>query len=221
MAKKGNIECCDARHLRAAADMSYSNVAGGVMAFGNTIGVLAGVATSLGPIAKRTFDIGVAAVSLIILSPLVLVVCAAIKLEDCGPVFLRETVYGYNNQAIRTFKFRCAIVHGAARANEHLTWIGQLLQRTGIVELPRLFNVLVGEMSIVGPRPYVCRQDLNSDCRIFLLVRVKPGMTGSERVMGFSEKFNSTERRINEDLRYAENWSLYLDIKIVLATLRS
>ncbi len=223
------MECCDARHVNGPCQYVNLKKVGGVMALnddgsvgrGGSVGRLTGVATTFGLTAKRTFDIGVAAISLIILSPLISVVCAAIKLESGGPVFLRETVYGYNNQAIRTYKFRSAIVYGAAGANEYLTWVGQILQRTGIVELPRFFNVLTGEMSIVGPRPYACRQYLNDDCRIFLLAYVKPGMTGCDRVTGFCEKFNSNERRINEDLRYAKDWSLFLDIKIILATLRS
>lgn len=188
---------------------------------GGRVRVSAGVATTFWPTAKRTFDIGVAAVSIILLSPLLLVVCAAIKLQSGGPVFLRETVYGYNNQAIRLFKFRSAIVYSAARANEHATWLGHILQRTGIVQLPRLFNVLTGEMSIVGPRPFACRQHFDDDCRVFPLAHIKPGMTGCVRVKGFCDKFNSTERRINEDLRYAKNRSLLLDIKIILATLCS
>jgi lipopolysaccharide/colanic/teichoic acid biosynthesis glycosyltransferase len=208
--------------------MPWSKNEGGVMALHDDRsvgrvsrpGVFAGVAPTFGLTAKRAFDIAAATVALLVLAPLMLVISAAIKLESSGPVFLRETVYGYKNRAIRTFKFRSAIVQGGTRANGHATWVGQILLRTGIDQLPRLFTVLRGEMSIVGPLPSACRQDLIDNRHISLLASLKPGMTGP-RVFGFCERYNPTEQRINDDLHYARNWSLFLDIKIILATLCS
>jgi lipopolysaccharide/colanic/teichoic acid biosynthesis glycosyltransferase len=183
-------------------------------------GVFAGVAPTFGLTAKRALDIAAATVALLVLAPLMLVISAAIKLDSSGPVFLRETVYGYKNRAIRTIKFRSAIIQGGTRGNGYVTWVGQALLRTGIDQLPRLFNVLKGEMSIVGPLPFACCQDVIDNRHVSLLASLKPGMTGA-RVFGFCGRYNPAEQRIHEDLHYAENWSLFLDIKIILVTLCS
>jgi lipopolysaccharide/colanic/teichoic acid biosynthesis glycosyltransferase len=96
-----------------------------------------------------------------------------------------------------------------------VTPVGRVLRRSGIDELPQLLNVLRGEMSIVGPRPYSCHQDLFEN-RVIPLPDVKPGMIGSSQITEFREGLGTTDERINNDLHYVENRSLFLDIKILL-----
>jgi len=162
----------------------------------------------------------VAATSLVLLSPIILVVSVAIKFDSDGPVFSGETLYGYKNRAFRALKFRsvktCAETD---RDDWQVTRVGRVLRRTGIDELPRLLNVVSGEISIVGPRPYARRQDLFENRLMPLLDGVKPGLTGWAQIVEAREGFRTTEQRINDDLHYVENWSLFLDIKIILMML--
>jgi lipopolysaccharide/colanic/teichoic acid biosynthesis glycosyltransferase len=181
---------------------------------------LADVVPSLGArrCAKRLFDIVVATTSLILLSPIILVVSVAVKIGSRGPLFSREILYGYGNQPIRVLKFRsvktCVETN---RLNLCATSVGRVLRQNGIDELPQLLNVLRGEMSIVGPRPYTSRQYVFGK-QIMPLLNVKPGMIGWSRISESREGFRTTEQRINDDLHYVENWSLFLDIKIILMT---
>jgi len=168
--------------------------------------------------AKRLFDIGAATASLILLSPIILIVSAAIKIDSRGPIFSRETLYEYRNRPIRALKFRS--VHACqetGRSSLRVTPFDRILRRTGIDELPQLLNVLRGEMSIVGPHPYTSRQDLFEN-HFMPLLNVKPGMTGLSQITEAREGFRTTEQRIKDDLHYVENWSLFLDIKIILMT---
>jgi lipopolysaccharide/colanic/teichoic acid biosynthesis glycosyltransferase len=114
---------------------------------------------------KRAFDIVAATMGLIILSPILLITSIAIKLDSQGPIFIRETLYGYSNRAIQVLKFRVmtTCVEGN-RINPRVTQVGQIVSQAGIDELPQLFNVLRGEMSIVGRRNVHCwRGSLNRD----------------------------------------------------------
>jgi len=168
---------------------------------------------------KRVFDIVVATTCLMLLSPLMLVVSIAIKLESRGPIFLRKTLYGYKNRPIKVIGFRsvkaCAETN---KTNSHETRVGRVLRRTGIDELPRLFNVLRGEISIVGPRPYAGCQDLFEHRLMPMLDGVKPGLTSLAQTPNAPGEFGTTGQRINDDLYYVKNWSLFLDIKIILMT---
>jgi len=122
---------------------------------------------------KRAFDIVVATTCLMLLSPLMLVVAAAIKLDSRGPIFLRKTLYGYKNRTIKILNFRS--VNDCAETNQinsHETRVGRVLRRTGIDETPQLFNVLRGEMSIVGPRP-------DPDCQDWFEHRLMPLLEGA------------------------------------------
>lgn len=169
--------------------------------------------------AKRLFDIVAAAIGLLLLSPILVIASIAIKLDSPGPIFFRASVYGYKNRAIRVFKFRsmpaCA---EADRTNPRVTRVGRVLRQTGIEELPQLFNVLRGEMSIVGPRPYAGRQHLVEYGLTPLLNDFKPGMTGLAQITEARAGFETTKQHINDDMCYVENWSLLLDIKIILMT---
>ena len=170
---------------------------------------------------KRVFDIVVASVGLILLSPLMLVVSATIKLDSRGPIFVRKTLYGYKNR-VRVLNFRSvrACVE-TNQTNSDETRVGRVLRRTGIEELPRLFDVLRGEMSIVGPRPHTGRRDLFEHGLVSLLVGVKPGLTSLTLINEAAGGCRTTEQRISDDLYYVKNWSLLLDIKIILMTLVS
>jgi lipopolysaccharide/colanic/teichoic acid biosynthesis glycosyltransferase len=166
--------------------------------------------------AKRLFDIVAAATTLVLLSPIMLIVSVAVKIDSRGPVFSRETLYGYGNRSIRVLKFRSMkICVETSRFNFGVTPVGRMLRQTGIDELPQLLQVLHGEMSIVGPRPHASRQYLFGST-IMPLLNVKPGMISWSQIAESREGFRTTEQRIDDDRYYVENWSFFLDIKIIL-----
>lgn len=173
--------------------------------------------------AKRWFDIIGSTIALTILSPLILMVAAAIKLESRGPIFTRETRYGYKSQPIRILKFRSTMAGGAKASCTHsqATLVGRVLRRTSIDGIPQFFNVLHGEMSIVGPRPYANPEHLLEYGAAPLLGDVKPGMTDWVPNTHFRNGMDSIQLRIRDDLHYARNWSPFLDVKIILAALLS
>ena len=184
---------------------------------------------------KRTFDIVVATLALIALSPLLLVTALAIKLDSLGAVFFRQLRHGYNNRVIRVFKFRTMAVTANDDRNFtptikddcRVTLMGRILRRTNIDELPQLFNVLYGDMSIVGPRPHVTIHNEMFEGRILPFARrhnVKPGITGWAQVNGCrgpADTLEMMQRRIDYDLFYIDNWSFFFDLKIILMTLFS
>ena len=169
--------------------------------------------------AKRIFDIVAATIALLVLAPLILVVSFGIKLTSRGPIFIRERGYGYNNRAVQVLKFRCTTACAEANCiNGQVTQVGQVLRRTGINELPQLFNVLRGDMSIVGPRLYTRPQHFLDHRVVAMLGNVKPGMTGRVQIAEYRDGFEPIDQRINDDLRYARNWSLARDIAIILGS---
>lgn len=183
---------------------------------------------------KRGFDLTLAALGLVMLSPLLAIVSIAIKLDSPGPILFRQTRHGYNNEAIQVFKFRTmrAMEPGhaftqAVRNDPRVTNIGRILRRSNIDELPQLINVLRGDMSIVGPRPHATSHNKMFEELIPPLSRrhkVKPGITGWAQVNGSRGETNTVEkmqRRVELDLHYIDNWSLLLDCKIVMLTLFS
>jgi exopolysaccharide biosynthesis polyprenyl glycosylphosphotransferase len=183
---------------------------------------------------KRTFDIIVAATGLILLAPLFALVAIAIKLESRGNVFFWQKRHGYNNTTIDVVKFRtmyetdddnCFVQ--AKPADGRVTHVGRLLRRTNIDELPQLFNVLIGNMSIVGPRPHATAHNEMFEGRILPFSRrhnIKPGITGWAQVNGHrgeTDTLEKMQRRVEHDLYYIDNWSFLLDMKIILLTLFS
>jgi Undecaprenyl-phosphate glucose phosphotransferase len=185
-------------------------------------------------VAKRAFDISIASLALLVCSPFLLVVALAIKLDSRGPVFFRQTRHGYNNEVIRVLKFRSMTItedgcrfKQAVENDPRVTRVGRILRRTNIDELPQLVNVLLGEMSIVGPRPHPIALNEAFAERISPLSRrhkVKPGITGWAQVNGYrgeTDTIEKMQRRIECDLFYIDNWSFLLDIKIILMTLFS
>ena len=185
-------------------------------------------------VAKRAFDICIAGLGLLVLSPLFLTVSLAIRLDSRGPVLFRQTRHGYNNETIKVLKFRSMTTtedghhfKQAVRNDPRITRMGRILRRTNIDELPQLVNVLLGEMSIVGPRPHPVALNEAFAERISPLSRrhkVKPGITGWAQVNGFrgeTDTLEKMQRRVAYDLYYIDNWSFVFDIKIILMTLVS
>ena len=180
---------------------------------------------------KGALDYAVALVALCVLAPVMLVAALAIKIDSPGPVFFRQRRYGRNNSIFRIMKFRTmtvtedgADVKQAERNDPRVTRVGRFLRRTSIDELPQLFNVLAGDMSIVGPRPHALAHDQRFEQELDLFSRrrrVRPGLTGWAQVHGFRGETKRTEdirSRMQHDLYYIDNWSIWLDIEIVSRT---
>lgn len=173
---------------------------------------------------KRVFDFFGALIGLILLSPLFLITAILIKLDSPGPVFFKYERIGKNGKAFKPFKFRTmkegtikeGLGYNIAQDDPRITKIGKFLRKWGIDELPQLINVLIGEMSLVGPRPTFRYQveKYNDFQRKRLLV--KPGITGWALIHG--RNLPSWEKRIKYDVWYVENWSFWLDLKILFLT---
>jgi Undecaprenyl-phosphate glucose phosphotransferase len=183
---------------------------------------------------KQIFDVVIAAVALIALTPLLLFVAALISLDSPGPIFFSQRRYGFNQQPFRIIKFRTMrtlddgpVIAQATRDDPRLTRVGRWLRRWNIDELPQLFNVLTGDMSLVGPRPHALSHDHEYERRISLYARrhnVKPGITGWAQIHGYRGEIDTEDKmrkRVEHDLFYIDNWSLWLDLKIMFRTVFS
>jgi Undecaprenyl-phosphate glucose phosphotransferase len=181
--------------------------------------------------AKRAMDVALSAALMVALSPLLALVALLIKLDSKGPVFFAQRRYGFNQQPFRVFKFRSmttmddgAVVRQATKGDMRVTRVGAWLRRLSIDELPQLFNVLRGDMSLVGPRPHALAHDQAFERRIALYARrhnVKPGITGWAQVNGLRGETDTDDKmraRVEHDLFYIDNWSLGFDLKILLLT---
>jgi putative colanic acid biosynthesis UDP-glucose lipid carrier transferase len=180
---------------------------------------------------KRVLDMLLASILLLGSAPLLLLLALGVKLTSPGPVFFKQRRYGLEGEEIRIFKFRTmsvcedgAQITQAKRGDPRLTPFGRFLRRTSLDELPQLFNVLQGRMSIVGPRPHAVahnefyRQRLP---RYMLRHKVRPGITGLAQVNGFrgeTETLEKMEQRLAYDLEYLRRWSLWLDVKLICQT---
>ena len=184
-----------------------------------------------GYVLKLTLDYVLGAISLILFAPLMLAVALAIKLDSPGPVLFKQRRHGYNHRLIHVYKFRTmrvaedgAVVVQARKDDDRVTRIGRFLRRTSIDELPQLFNVLKGEMSLVGPRPHAVAHNQLYCARLERYANrhcVKPGMTGWAQIHGFrgpTEDPEKMRKRVQMDLYYIENWSISLDLKIIALT---
>jgi lipopolysaccharide/colanic/teichoic acid biosynthesis glycosyltransferase len=173
--------------------------------------------------AKRIFDIVAATIGLFLFSPIFLFVSIAIKTESRGPILFRQERYGSNGERILVFNFRSDVITRGARNGSHVTRVGRVLRRTGIDGIPQLINVLCGQMSIVGPRPYLTAPDKMIFQQIPVRLwqyKVAPGLTGWAQANGcWTEK--EIKRRIGYDAYYIANWSWLLDMKIMLMTIFS
>lgn len=184
---------------------------------------------------KRAFDVLVAGVALIFLAPLFLIVALAVKLESKGPVLFRQKRIGRQNRLFDIYKFRSMRVEqcdangvrSVTRDDDRITRIGSFLRKTSIDELPQLINVLLGDMSIVGPRPHAVHSTAKSklfwevDQRYWYRHACKPGITGLAQVRGFRgathEERDLTDR-LEADLEYLGNWSFWNDLAIIVRT---
>ncbi len=183
---------------------------------------------------KRLFDLVAASLGLIAVTPLLIAVALLIKLDSPGPIFFVQRRYGFNQQQFRIIKFRTmrtlddgAVIAQATRDDPRFTRIGRWLRRWNIDEIPQLFNVLTGDMSLVGPRPHALSHDDEYEQRISMYARrhnVKPGITGWAQIHGFRGNIDTEEqmrKRVEHDLFYIDNWSLWLDLKIIARTVLS
>ena len=184
---------------------------------------------------KRVFDLIFASMALVAFLPLMLVIAALIKLESRGPVLFKQRRHGFNNKPIEVLKFRSmytdqcdpTAVKAVRRGDSRVTRIGRFIRRASIDELPQFVNVLRGELSLVGPRPHAMAArtgdivyDQVTDA-YSARHRVKPGVTGWAQINGWRGEMNSSEKirgRVAHDLYYIENWSLWLDFKIMMLT---
>ncbi len=183
-------------------------------------------------VVKRSVDILMASAILLALSPLLVIVAIAIKLDSRGPVIFRQRRNGFNGRQFVIYKFRTmnvledgAVVVQAKRWDSRITAFGSLLRRSSIDELPQLFNVLKGDMSLIGPRPHALAHDDEYGLQIANYAfrhHVKPGITGWAQVNGFrgeTTRIELMKERVEADLWYINNWSFWLDLRIMLRTL--
>lgn len=180
---------------------------------------------------KRIVDVALACLALIISAIPMTLVAMAIKFTSKGPVLFRQRRYGLDGKEILVWKFRSMkvqengnIVKQATRNDDRLTPIGGLLRRTSLDELPQIFNVLAGQMSLVGPRPHASAHNEFYRSQIdgyMLRHKVKPGITGLAQVNGCrgeTETLDKMEKRIVFDHQYIREWSIWLDLKIIAQT---
>lgn len=184
---------------------------------------------------KRAFDIVFSLAGILAFSPVMIATAAAIKLESEGPVLFKQKRHGFNNEVIEVYKFRSMYAdqcdptarNAVMKDDPRVTRVGRLIRKTSIDELPQFFNVLLGSLSLVGPRPHAVAAQTRH--RLFYEVvdgyfarhRVKPGVTGWAQVNGWRGEIDSDEKirmRTEFDLYYIENWSLWFDLKILLLT---
>jgi Undecaprenyl-phosphate glucose phosphotransferase len=184
-------------------------------------------------LAKELFDRAFAAVAILVVAPLLLALAAAIKMSSPGPVFFTQLRTGADGNVFRIYKFRSMRVHAeergslrqASQNDSRTTRIGWLMRRTSLDELPQFFNVLRGEMSVVGPRPHALEHDEIYQSIVSGYIhryRIKPGITGWAQINGFrgeTDRIEKMQSRVEYDLFYLRNWSFGLDIRIVLATI--
>ncbi len=191
--------------------------------------------TGWGLFLKNVFDRAIAAVAIVALAPVMLAVAAAIKLESPGPVIFRQKRYGFNNELIEVFKFRSMYAnrcdaHAAtlvSKDDPRVTRVGRFIRKSSLDELPQLFNVLTGQLSLVGPRPHATQAKAAD--RLYEQVvdgyfarhKVRPGITGWAQVNGWRGETDTREKieqRVKYDLEYIDRWSLMLDISILART---
>jgi putative colanic acid biosysnthesis UDP-glucose lipid carrier transferase len=181
---------------------------------------------------KRISDVLIASCLLIPLTPVLLLVAVCIRLDSAGPILFKQKRYGLDGREILVYKFRSMTVtedgkkefKAASRADSRITKVGAFIRKTSLDELPQLFNVLEGSMSIVGPRPHPVAMNEHYRRAIpsyMVRHKVKPGITGWAQVNGYrgGDDLESMRKRIEFDLAYLRHWSLWLDLRILLKTI--
>jgi Undecaprenyl-phosphate glucose phosphotransferase len=181
---------------------------------------------------KELFDRIFALIALIAVSPILLACAIAVKLSSPGPVFFKQCRKGADGRVFMIYKFRSMRLHAkkegvleqATRGDPRITRVGRFLRRTSLDELPQFFNVLRGDMSVVGPRPHALEHDDLYQHIVSGYIhryRIKPGITGWAQINGFrgeTDRIEKMEGRVAHDLYYLRNWSFALDVKIIFAT---
>jgi Undecaprenyl-phosphate glucose phosphotransferase len=181
---------------------------------------------------KEMFDRLFAAVAIVAVAPILLACAIAVKLSSAGPVFFKQRRKGADGRVFTIYKFRTMRLHQqkrgvleqATRDDPRITRVGGFLRRTSLDELPQFFNVLRGDMSVVGPRPHALEHDdlyQNIVSGYIHRYRIKPGITGWAQINGFrgeTDRIEKMEGRVAHDLYYLRNWSFRLDVKIIFAT---
>ncbi len=184
---------------------------------------------------KWVFDKAVALLALILLSPVFIATAIAVKATSKGPILFKQKRHGFNNELIEIYKFRSMYTDMSdatasklvTKGDPRVTKVGRFIRKTSIDELPQIFNVLKGELSIVGPRPHALQAKADNQLYYeavegyFARHRVKPGMTGWAQIHGWRGETDTVDKimqRVNHDLYYIENWSILLDIYIVFMT---
>lgn len=190
--------------------------------------------TGISKLSKAIEDRLLAFLILLCISPLLLLIAAAVKLDSPGPVFFRQKRTGWNGKTFRIWKFRSMKVEQEADASQvvkqaqkddpRITKVGKFIRKTSLDELPQLLNVLFGDMSLVGPRPHAVQHDEEYAQRItdyYIRNNIKPGITGLAQVRGYrgeTKEINQMMKRIESDIEYINNWSIGLDISILFRT---
>jgi Undecaprenyl-phosphate glucose phosphotransferase len=188
-----------------------------------------------GGVAKWVFDKVVGLLALLLLAPVMLAVAIAIRLDSPGPVLFRQKRHGFNNELIEIFKFRSMYVDRCdanavnlvTKQDSRVTRVGRFIRKTSLDELPQLFNVINGSLSLVGPRPHALQAKAAG--RLYAAVvdgyfgrhKVKPGITGWAQIHGWRGETDTPEKiqkRVEHDIYYIENWSLLLDVYILFKT---
>lgn len=172
---------------------------------------------------KRALDILVALAGLMAAAPLMAALAIAIRSSSPGPALFRQTRVGRHGRPFTIYKFRSMYMHRANQMvlsgdEDGITPLGHLMRRTSLDELPQLFNILNGSMSLVGPRPTLPELAAEYDAEQRKRLKVKPGLTGWAQVNG--RNAIPWDRRIELDVWYAENWSIGLDLRILMRTAR-
>ncbi|SLR99808.1 undecaprenyl-phosphate glucose phosphotransferase [Klebsiella pneumoniae] len=180
---------------------------------------------------KRLEDIILSLVILTLISPILLIISLCVKLTSHGPVIFKQTCYGMDGKPIKVWKFRTMVVMEndnvtqATKNDVRVTKVGRFLRRTSLDELPQFFNVLFGGMSIVGPRPHavIHNEQYRSLIEGYMLRhKVKPGITGWAQINGWrgeTDTLEKMEKRVEYDLEYIREWSIWLDIRIIFLTI--
>jgi putative colanic acid biosysnthesis UDP-glucose lipid carrier transferase len=183
-------------------------------------------------VVKRSMDIALASCALLLTWPLLALIAGAVKLSSAGPVLFRQRRYGLNGEQITVYKFRSMtvcedgpVVNQATVQDRRVTRIGRFIRKTSLDELPQLFNVLQGTMSLVGPRPHAIAHNEKYRRLIngyMIRHKVRPGMTGLAQVHGLRGETETVEKmaeRVRYDLEYLRNWSPWLDLRILSRSL--
>ncbi len=184
---------------------------------------------------KDTLDRIIAFLALLFLSPVMLAVALAVKFESQGPILFKQNRYGFNNELIGIYKFRSMYLSGAdadaaklvTKGDPRVTNVGRIIRKSSLDELPQLFNVLMGQLSLVGPRPHAAQAKAAGGLYdevvegYFARHKVKPGITGWAQINGWrgeTDTLEKIEQRVKHDLEYIDKWSLAFDLYILLKT---